>query len=121
MIQELINKNEMSEPTNIDDPMAMSLDKQETPWPRHREKQVSKNGEDVEDKPFQTPHILRRDNLKEKFVGIFEGDTEAEDSSGGEEERYKNLKREARRSNKATNKMHLQIKACYRCLIGQLT
>ena len=82
---------------------------------------MSEDGKDVEDKPFQTPHTLRRDDLKKKFVGIFEGDTEAEDSSGGEEERYKNLKREASWSNKATNKMHLQIKACYCCLIEQLT
>ena len=50
---------------------------------------------------------------------MFEGDTEAEDSGGEEEERYE--RREARWSNKATNKMHLQIKACYCCLIGQLT
>ena len=111
----------MSEPTDINDPMAMSLDEQETPQPRCREKQVSKDGKDVKDEPFQTSHTLRRDDLKKKIVGIFEGNTEAEDSSGGEQERYKNLKREARQSNKATNKMHLQIKACYCCLIGQLT
>ena len=69
---------------------------------------------DVEDKPFQTPHTLRRKDLKKKIVEMFEGDTEAE-----EEERYE--RREARWSNKATNKMHCQIKACYCCLIGQLT
>ena len=74
---------------------------------------------DVEDKPFQTPHTLRRKDLKKKIVEMFEGDTEAEDSGGEEEERYE--RREARWSNKATNKMHLQIKACYCCLIGQLT
>ena len=73
---------------------------------------------DVEDEPFQTPHTLRRKDLKKNFFEIFKGDTEAEDSSGEEEERYK--RREARQSNKATNKMCLQIKACYCCLIGQL-
>ena len=74
---------------DINDPM--SLDEQETPQPMHKEKQVS---EDFKDELFQTPHTLRRKYLKRKIVEMFEGDTEAEESSGGEEERYE--KREAR-------------------------